>query len=139
MAVAARGAIHARSQARPRLDHRRRLRLAQAVTAVAVVAPIQLSALCVGKGGAGGVLNTNGVSGAYCGQPGLGGVAETGDVITLGSPGEKGPLSTTIVTTAVSVGRGGASHFGDGGTFCRSPGSPATPEIRGVQAAPAQP
>jgi hypothetical protein len=79
-----------------------------------------VGALCIGKGGSGGV--SSGGGGASSPQGGAGGVAGTGDVTTPGAPGTNG-WSNAINTNFGLAGTGGSSRFGNGGRGGASSGT----------------
>jgi hypothetical protein len=70
-----------------------------------------VGSLCIGKGGGGG----NGGSTVTIGQPGIGGVAGTGDFTIQGSNGRSAFFSTSSSNVFFAGGDGGSSHFGAGG------------------------
>lgn len=80
-----------------------------------------LGALCIGKGGTGGV----NIGAGFTGAGGAGGVAGTGTVTATGESGFTGMAGASIATVVPTGGAGGSSPYGGGG-IGPSPTSAAT-------------
>lgn len=71
---------------------------------------VSVGALCVAKGGSGGLFANN----IVVGKGGVGGVAGTGDITATGSPGAAGFYNAANITIVFVGGFGGSSYFGGG-------------------------
>lgn len=81
-----------------------------------------VGALCIGKGGAGGLYGSIG----QFATGGAGGVAGTGDLTAIGSPGGAGFYNSVNATCVAPSANGGSSYFGGGGLGVLSYGAAVT-------------